>query len=514
VPINVQTTTIPPSSNASSWQIKVTWNVEYNNESIGSDPASITVLKGILTLLDTPWNPSLNQFIDIDPQITPGVQYIYQVCFNYIINPETDPKIEQRCNGHGITIPVSGPIGSYQKSCRGISFDSTILRAECQRMNNGPWTQTQLNITSCVGDIYNADGVLGCGHGNLPAGSYQQSCLKIQRDGNILRAECLPRESRIYNATQLDITGCVGDIYNADGQLGCEHGNLPAGSYQQSCRDRQRNGNALSAECRTESGAWTRSAVDITDCVGDIYNADGQLGCGHGNLPAGSYQQSCRNIQRDGNLLRTWCRTGSGSWTPTLLNITDCVGDIYNADGQLGCGHGNLPAGSYQQSCRNSERHDHFLFAECRTRSGSWTPSQLDLSRCSLGDSTEFMDIGNDNGNLKCRTGSVIQSPTSARNCSSSISLWTVDDAGNKVRYKEHGPFSGWTPLNYAGGKILWKTTDNRISLWTVDDAGNKVRYKEHGPFSGWTPLNYKDDKILWLLRTSCFRAPVIKIPR
>jgi hypothetical protein len=69
------------------------------------------------------------------------------------------------------------------------------------------------------------------------------------------------------------------------------------------------------------------------------------------------------------------------------------------------------------------------------------------------------------------------------------ISLWVVDDQGNQVSYKEHGPFQGWTPVNYAGNRILFRGGDG-ISLWVVDDQGNQVSYKEHHGIQGWTPLN------------------------
>jgi len=78
------------------------------------------------------------------------------------------------------------------------------------------------------------------------------------------------------------------------------------------------------------------------------------------------------------------------------------------------------------------------------------------------------------------------------------ISLWKVDDHGNQVNYKEHGPFAGWTPLHCANNKVLWRNVDGRISLWTVDDQGNQLEYKEQGPFGGWTAINYASDRILW----------------
>ena len=77
------------------------------------------------------------------------------------------------------------------------------------------------------------------------------------------------------------------------------------------------------------------------------------------------------------------------------------------------------------------------------------------------------------------------------------ISLWSVDDHGNQVNFKEHGPFSGWMPLNCDANNVLWRHDDGRISFWVVDDLGNQVSFKEHGPFPGWTALNYSRGRIL-----------------
>lgn len=47
-------------------------------------------------------------------------------------------------------------------------------------------------------------------------------------------------------------------------------------------------------------------------------------------------------------------------------------------------------------------------------------------------------------------------------------------------------------------GTVHTAQAGNRVSLWVVDAQGNQVSYKEHGPFAGWTPLNYADDRVLW----------------
>jgi hypothetical protein len=55
----------------------------------------------------------------------------------------------------------------------------------------------------------------------------------------------------------------------------------PAGSYQQSCRDISIEGGVLTGTCRTQSGRWARAALgDVNRCAGDIANLDGSLTCG------------------------------------------------------------------------------------------------------------------------------------------------------------------------------------------------------------------------------------------
>ena len=56
---------------------------------------------------------------------------------------------------------------------------------------------------------------------------------------------------------------------------------MPGGSYLQSCRDVQLNGDRLVATCRSEHGHWNRTALsNIGRCAGGISNSDGRLVCG------------------------------------------------------------------------------------------------------------------------------------------------------------------------------------------------------------------------------------------
>jgi hypothetical protein len=60
-------------------------------------------------------------------------------------------------------------------------------------------------------------------------------------------------------------------------------GNLPAGSYQRTCRGANLNGNLLSAQCPGPTGAPIMSSLDINGCRGrDIANDKGYLRCSSG----------------------------------------------------------------------------------------------------------------------------------------------------------------------------------------------------------------------------------------
>lgn len=54
----------------------------------------------------------------------------------------------------------------------------------------------------------------------------------------------------------------------------------PAGSYRQTCRNiDQQYDQTLSAECQTRDGYWRHTEIDISDCDGDISNSNGRLVC-------------------------------------------------------------------------------------------------------------------------------------------------------------------------------------------------------------------------------------------
>jgi hypothetical protein len=53
--------------------------------------------------------------------------------------------------------------------------------------------------------------------------------------------------------------------------------NVPPGSYLQSCRNVQTQGDRVVADCRRADGSWGRTALDVDRCVGGIANMDGRL---------------------------------------------------------------------------------------------------------------------------------------------------------------------------------------------------------------------------------------------
>ena len=72
--------------------------------------------------------------------------------------------------------------------------------------------------------------------------------------------------------------------------------------------------------------------------VGASLSAYGQ------GAPPGSYQQSCRDFRMQGTTLTALCRRANGRGEQlTALNVTHCVGDIGNNNGQLIC-NGGQPA--------------------------------------------------------------------------------------------------------------------------------------------------------------------------
>jgi hypothetical protein len=153
-------------------------------------------------------------------------------------------------------------------------------------------------------------------------------------------------------------------------------------------------------------------------CLLTAASAVAQYGQNYYGVPDGSYLNSCRNARIEGNYwggagtLAADCRNDSGRYVSTLLEYSRCNNDIYNDNGRLRCdrgwqqgqgdwgqnqGYGNIPYGSYLNSCRNAYVRGRTLYAECRTSRGSYVSALIAYRRCRG-------DISNNNGQLNCRT--------------------------------------------------------------------------------------------------------------
>jgi hypothetical protein len=112
----------------------------------------------------------------------------------------------------------------------------------------------------------------------LPAGSYQQSCKNCTDDDATVRCDCSYKSK--YTATALDYKICDGDIWNDKSKLRC----TPKGSFKRSCSSISWNSSFLTAKCnKKKSGTIWNSGFNYNNCLTngqDIANCDGSLTCG------------------------------------------------------------------------------------------------------------------------------------------------------------------------------------------------------------------------------------------
>ena len=258
---------------------------------------------------------------------------------------------------------MDNPPGSYQQTCREIRMHGDSLRAKCET-TSGRWVKTSLDDASqCAGDITNIDGQLTCNRDSSPPqGTYLESCKNVRVRYNTLYARCKTRSGQWADTSLNDFGRCNGGIGNFDGQLRCGSGHGdgdrdrdrdhdgdrdrntgygPSGSYTQTCRDVQANGNALRARCETSDGRWVDAYLDdYSRCVGEIVNDEGRLECtraGGRDVPRGTYSETCRQIYLRGDILRAKCETRDGRWVWSHLDDWDSCRCITNLDGQLHC---------------------------------------------------------------------------------------------------------------------------------------------------------------------------------
>lgn len=190
------------------------------------------------------------------------------------------------------------------------------------------------------------------------------------------------------------------------------------GSWGMSCRDGRIQGDDMTAECRTVSGNWRTSRLDLDKCAGGaVANADGYLVCESGYvptygsgysgpyLPGGSWSASCNNARIEGDDLVAVCRDRRGNGVLTRLDMDNCPsGPVVNNDGQLTCSGGytttarsyGLPPGPWRSSCNDPKIEGDTLHAYCRRPEGGNLRSSIDLDKC------PGQRVRNLNGTLVC----------------------------------------------------------------------------------------------------------------
>ena len=77
------------------------------------------------------------------------------------------------------------------------------------------------------------------------------------------------------------------------------------------------------------------------------------------------------------------------------------------------------------------------------------------------------------------------------------MSLWTVDDDGNHVSDRVWDVCSDWNVIGYDNNQMLWRKS-NTVLVWWVPREGMTVFLTPQGPFAGWSILNSANQKILW----------------
>jgi CVNH domain len=181
--------------------------------------------------------------------------------------------------------------GSYGDSCRDISVDKHgRLSATCRR-ENGKSNRTNITPQQCPNyRAGNSNGKLVCeSQGNVASrweGSFQRSCRDISvNSSGTLTATC-QSSSGNWQRTSLVSRNCNGyRAGNNNGQLVCEsQGNVAhrwEGSFQRSCRDISTDSSgSLTATCQTMDGNWQRTSLGARQCnSARAGNSNGQLIC-------------------------------------------------------------------------------------------------------------------------------------------------------------------------------------------------------------------------------------------
>lgn len=178
-----------------------------------------------------------------------------------------------------------------------------------------------------------------------PEGSYQQTCSDVSVKKGTLYAKCQDTKGKSHSAKLSHYEGCS-DIANKNGKLECAGRSeaaapsQPAGSYTDSCKNIQMKGTTLHAVCKSLDGRELPTSLkDANRCTEGVANINGILNCeSSGVLPPGSYIATCKDVKLQGSMLSATCNDGKDHWRSTSLrDANKCNGDIANQNGTLRC---------------------------------------------------------------------------------------------------------------------------------------------------------------------------------
>ena len=195
-------------------------------------------------------------------------------------------------------------------------------------------------------------------------------------------------------------------------------GQLPGGSWQQTCSNIRWDGAIIVAECRDVRGeaVYTRwdsrsGHATVQNCNGDLVATTNCQSSPSMRIPPGSWrQQACDFGRFDGSVMVAYCYSGGESreirfdtalgsgplelCSGQLARAGDCSGrkpvpapvqpqnqPQSQTQPQASGAFAGFPSGSWQNSCQNPRWEDRLVVATCQTSNSSWVYASFDTNR-------------------------------------------------------------------------------------------------------------------------------------
>ena len=239
-------------------------------------------------------------------------------------------------------------------------------------------------------------------------GSYQASCVGISQVQTIrvnspwtittLTAQCRNGAGVLVPARLNDPQTCGPDIANLNGVLECNRPlitalgrvmfPLPAGSWQQTCRDAYHHlqSREVRAQCRTVSGDWRYTSLSTAYACASVSNDNGWMSCDSAQLPRGPWRGYCKEASiplADVGFAAICMRPSDRVWQRTTVG--PCTKEVDALDGHLACGLiTGVPSGNWVGRCRpvNWDSAEPAITLVCRNNDKSEAAYRVNISNC------------------------------------------------------------------------------------------------------------------------------------